>query len=329
MIVDLHTRIWESANTLGEAVAARLRQRRTEPWQSTAAPFSAHAEATRPVAVAVLLGFESELLNARIDDDTVAAWVARAPDRLIGFAGIDPTSAGVERKLQEALDAGLSGVTISPSACDFHPHHTRAMTLFEACEAHGLPVLIETLGSLATRGTMEYGRPALLDEVARSFPRLHLIVGSMGDPWHDEAAALAAKHERVWLDTADVVLRPWALYGALLEAHGRGVMDRVLLGSGFPFCLPERAILSLYSVNTLNQGTHLPGVPREQLRALVERDTLSLLGLTPEETAGGDERAVGEAGEGGAEVAHVEGQQPLGQVDRRGESESAAPGSKV
>lgn len=295
MIVDLHTRIWESAATLGEAVALRLRQRRAQPWHTTAAPFAAHAEATRPVGVAVLLGFESGLLDARIDADTVAGWVARSPERLLGFAGIDPTLAGVASKVQTAMDAGLSGVTVSPSACDFHPHHTRAMELFEACEANALPVLVETLGPLAVQGVMEYGRPALLDEVARTFPKLHLIVGSLGDPWHAEAAALAGKHERVWLDTADVVLRPWALYGALLEAHARGVMDRVLLGSGFPFCPPERAILSIYSVNTLNQGTHLPGVPREQLRAVVERDAVSLLGLRGDGNQGKTEASEGQA----------------------------------
>jgi hypothetical protein len=75
------------------------------------------------------------------------------------------------------------------------------------------------------------------------------------------------------------VLRPWQLYNALLLAHQQGVMSQIVFGSGFPFCTPERAIVTLYSINTLIQGTHLPSVPREQLRSIVERDTLAVLGL--------------------------------------------------
>ncbi|MBI1826779.1 MAG: hypothetical protein HYR83_10400, partial [Planctomycetes bacterium] len=41
---------------------------------------------------------------------------------------------------------------------------------------------------------------------------------------------------------------------------------------------------SLYGLNHLVQGTHLPAVPREQLRGIVERDTLNLLGIRREET---------------------------------------------
>ena len=43
--------------------------------------------------------------------------------------------------------------------------------------------------------------------------------------------------------------------------------------------LAEECIEALYSLNQMAQGTQLPVVPREALRGIVERDTLSLLGL--------------------------------------------------
>jgi len=59
------------------------------------------------------------------------------------------------------------------------------------------------------------------------------------------------------------------------------VMDKLLFGSDFPYRLPAECIEALYSINQLSHGTNLKTIPREQLRGIVERDTLSLLGIEP------------------------------------------------
>jgi hypothetical protein len=56
-------------------------------------------------------------------------------------------------------------------------------------------------------------------------------------------------------------------------------MDRLLFGSDFPYTSATECIEALYSLNQIAHGTNLPIVPREALRNIVERDTLSLLGL--------------------------------------------------
>jgi hypothetical protein len=38
-------------------------------------------------------------------------------------------------------------------------------------------------------------------------------------------------------------------------------------------------IEALYSINHLVHGTNLPAIPREELRSVVERDALRLLGI--------------------------------------------------
>ena len=57
------------------------------------------------------------------------------------------------------------------------------------------------------------------------------------------------------------------------------MIDKLLFGSDFPHTTVTECIEALYSVNQLAQGTNLPIVPRKALRGIVERETLSLLGL--------------------------------------------------
>lgn len=131
----------------------------------------------------------------------------------------------------------------------------------------------------ASSAKLEYSQPYLYDEVARTFPDLHLVLAGVGLPWAEQALILMGKNPHCYADLSDVASRPWQLYNVLLLAHQQGVMDSLLLGSDFPFTTPETAIHNIYSVNTVTHGTHLPIVPREQLRGVVERDALVCLGL--------------------------------------------------
>lgn len=280
MTIDLHTRLWTSPEQLGPPVAEQLRRRRIDPWEDHTADADDHDQAMAPVTATVILGFESKLLGGSIPHEQIAGYVRRDPDKLMGFAGIDPKAdRDPIRSLQQALDLGLVGVTVNPAAAGFHPTDTRAMALFEACAHHQLPVLVECGTVLARQARMEFARPVLFDEVIREFPELKVVLGTFGDPWVDEGVALLAKHPNVFADLSGFTARPWQLFNALLTAHQLGTMDQVLFGSNFPFVTPEQAIKTIYSVNTLTQGTHLPSVPREQLRSVVERDTIAVLGL--------------------------------------------------
>jgi predicted TIM-barrel fold metal-dependent hydrolase len=57
-------------------------------------------------------------------------------------------------------------------------------------------------------------------------------------------------------------------------------MNKLLFGSGFPNASAAHCIEELYGISHLVHGTNLPTIPREQLRSIVERDALKLLGIT-------------------------------------------------
>jgi hypothetical protein len=56
-------------------------------------------------------------------------------------------------------------------------------------------------------------------------------------------------------------------------------MDKLLFGSGFPVSMPGNCIETLLGFNRMLADTNLPIVPREKLRNIIERDTITVLGL--------------------------------------------------
>jgi predicted TIM-barrel fold metal-dependent hydrolase len=227
-----------------------------------------------------VLGLESHHLGASIPVEQVMAYVGQNAGSCLGFAGIDPMEDGHLKRAEEALAQGAAGFVFSPAAQAFHPSHTRAMALYEFCQDRGRPLICHGVQHLGTGAQLQYAVPYLLDDVAHQFPQLRLVITQVGYPWIDQTLVIIARHEHVYADVTDVVRRPWQLYNTLLLASQQGVMNKLVFGSDFPFCTPEHAIASILSVNQLAHGTHLPTVPREELRLLVERDALKCLGVS-------------------------------------------------
>jgi predicted TIM-barrel fold metal-dependent hydrolase len=269
MIVDCHTQLMEAPTSHGAAPLPAAVQ----------AHAARHFEAVHTVDRAIVLGFKSCYLRTEIPNRYVSEYVRRYATKMIGFAGIDPTEEGCIDELKAAQEElGLKGVTVSPALQNFHPTDTRAMQLYEECVKRRMPILFQQ-NLRFTGAKMEFARPMLLDEVAQEFPDLRIVVAHLGYPWVDETIVLLGKHTHVYADIAGLLRQPWLSYNALLAAHGYGVMDKLLFGSDFPYRSPAACIETLYSVNQMVQGTNLAAVPREQLRGIVERDALALIGI--------------------------------------------------
>jgi uncharacterized protein len=291
MIIDCHTHIWQSPEQLGEMLLGdvpRTAKARVGGYGATktswrgvpAADPDHHMAQSSAVDKSIVLGFKSRYLHAEIPNRFVADYVNRFPQKLIGFAGIDPTERHAVHELRIAQeDLRLRGITISPANQDFHPTDSRATAVYAEAEKLQMPVLVHSTGQLTDQSKLEFARPFLFDEVARSFPKLHLIISQLGQPFIDETLCLLAKHANVYSDISGLLSRPWAAYNALVMAHQAGVSDKLLFGSDFPYTNAAHCIEALYSINQLAQGTNFPIIPREVLRGIVERDSLALLGL--------------------------------------------------
>ncbi len=286
MIVDLDMRIWPRTEELGDELAAAVRRLGSTRWVQPDASPDAFAVAARGVDAGLVLGFESGLLRAGISDTLMRAAAERSAGRVFLGLAVDPLSASASARVESARKDGYSAIWMDCALQGFNPTDTRAMRVFDRAEAQQLPVMLGWSGPVPASARLEFGRPYLLDEVARAFPRLSIVVSGFGAPFHSETIALLAKHDRVFTTTAGVAARPWELMQTLQSCRDHGVEHKVLFASGFPFDLPTRAIEAIYSVNSMLSASSLPNIARSVLREIVERDSISLLGLGVPPAAG-------------------------------------------
>src|SRR5580658_1214899 len=127
MIVDCHTHIWQSPDQLGQLdlgdspKPARRRspmmQDRRASWLTVpAADADHHLAQTTVVDKSIVLAFKSNYLRAEVPNRYVSDYVKRFPDKLIGFAGIDPTERTALDELRACRESlHLRGVTLSPA----------------------------------------------------------------------------------------------------------------------------------------------------------------------------------------------------------------------
>jgi len=259
MIVDCHTHLNYAADDVGT---------------------SEHLAAAETVDVCIVLASAdepSEEVNKKLSQ-----YVTKHKEKMVGFALVEPAKdkIGVNNIKNLTVKLGLKGVVLYCSVCGFHPAHSRAMRFYESAQELGLPVFFHngdvTLGADAV---LEYAQPYLLDEVARAFPALRIIIGSMGVPFVEQTLSMVGKHENVY---ADLTIRPnnvWQTYNMVVAAHERGVMNKLLFGSGFPSGNAGQCMETLLSFNMLLADTNLPTVPRGSIRNTIERNTLQLLGI--------------------------------------------------
>jgi uncharacterized protein len=210
----------------------------------------------------------------------LSQYVERYAQKMIGFALVNPIADDVTVKgiktLTEKL--GLKGIVLYCSQFGFHPAHTLAIQLYESAQELRLPVFFHN-NPVGQGGILEYGRPFLLDEVAREFPKLKIIVGNMGFPFYDQTQCLLAKHENVFADLSVKPGNVWQIYNIVLSAYEQGVMDKLLFGSAFPAAKAQDCMESLLGFNKLVAGANLPAVPRSIIQSIIERDTLKHLGI--------------------------------------------------
>jgi predicted TIM-barrel fold metal-dependent hydrolase len=112
------------------------------------------------------------------------------PDRIVGFASIDPRREKAASFIDKALGSwGLQGLKLHPTT-GFYLHDEETYELLEIAMKHDVPVITDT-GPIPAPLYSEYSHPIHLDEVLADFPDLHLIAAHMSLGWWDELLAIA------------------------------------------------------------------------------------------------------------------------------------------
>ena len=158
-----------------------------------------------------------------IDNDFVAKAMHSHPDRLVGFAVINPWIPDPVAELNRSLDLGLKGLKLHPTLHGYDiSSHALMDPLLEVCSERQIPVV-------GHGGDDVFATPLGYEELARTFPDVNFIIAHMGAVFLSEQARRAAKRRtNVFLGTEG------ALMGDLAHAAQEVGCDKVVMGSDGP-----------------------------------------------------------------------------------------------
>jgi predicted TIM-barrel fold metal-dependent hydrolase len=279
MIVDIHTHVFNASQHFGPKLNADLVRCGVDPavWGNVE---ERHLETTKAADVAIVFGLQASATGWDIPNEMVAAHVAKAPERLLFFAAIDPLQPSYMEELEMChRQLGAVGVKLAPLYQNVHPQDKRYYELYKYCQKHGLPVLFHTGTSFVSGTPLEYSRPIHFDAIAVDFPELRMVLAHLGHPWEGETIAVIRRHANVFADISALYYRPWQFYNSMRLLVEYKAQHKVLFGSDFPFTTTGDSIKNVRALNEVLGVSGLPTVPADAIEEIINRDALRLLNL--------------------------------------------------
>jgi predicted TIM-barrel fold metal-dependent hydrolase len=159
-------------------------------------------------------------------NDRTAAEAAKYPERLVGFARLDPTCGeGALAELRRAAEIGLRGVKLHPSSQGFSLRDESLREIVAEAAELGLPMIFDS-GKQDSPGE-HFG------ELAAAFPGAVIIMAHI----YGSCLAAAQEHPSLYVQTTgmprgEVIAEAVAALGA----------ERVIMGSDSPYLSMAREI---------------------------------------------------------------------------------------
>ncbi len=243
-IIDAHTHImpWDQIKPENLAAFRRTHKNYAQIVDVTSHPDKLVRYMDRlNVEKLVLINYPSpEVIGFTAAANDFSANFARThPDRFIPFGGVHPKFCDdVAAEMDRIIDLGIQGIKIHPPHQYIYPnayHESDAWsglaTIYEKCQAVGLPVMIHTGTSVFPAARNKYCDPIYTDDLIVDFPKLKIILAHGGRPlWMDTAFFLVRRHPNVYMDISSIPPQNLLNYFPRLES----IADKVLFGSDWP-----------------------------------------------------------------------------------------------
>ena len=280
MIIDVHSHAWPFPEAFSEDFIRQASGAKADTTIDISVRYEDYRATAPEETRTIVFGGKARLSGVWVEDDYVADYVAKDPDRLIGFLCVDPTQPGWQDELRHGHETlRLRGVKLLPMYAGFQVCDPVLEPLWEYCERHGLPVLMHTGTTFVKQAPLDCTFPRLIEPVALKHPGIRFILAHLGHPWEGECVVTIRKHPNVYADLSALHYRPFQLYQSLMLVQEYGVWDKVLFGTDFPFTTVNATIDGLRGLNGMLEGTALPRLKTDKIEELIFRETLPLLGL--------------------------------------------------
>lgn len=287
MIVDCHTHLFWYPDHLSEefadeALASKLVKLERSGGAAYAARLDRHSYDSTPdehwaaasgADLVVVFGLQARATGVWVPNDLIAGYVAEHPEKLVGWASVDPNAPDCLEELDRCvLELGLQGLKVGPAYQHFDPRDRRHWPLFARCEELGIPVVWHQGTTFPSAARLTESSPLLLEDLIMAFPDLRMIVAHLGHPWEEDLVVLMRKSPNLYADISAVHYRPWRYWQAMVTALEYGVTDKLLLGSDFPSARVDDVIAGLRRVNDVVDGTALPRIPDDVQERIISEN---------------------------------------------------------
>ena len=295
MIVDVHTHIPSHEKTVPpEEIRSETTMRSGDTVQQTNSVADYLAAmgpvdkafvfpiAQRPWKSGEYFGLGTQGWPQNMNGNDVAAAVAKyAPDKIVPFMSLHPLDPGVNDEYDRCVgDLGCKGIKMAANYQDFDPNGEAAYRLYARLEADGIPIIWHMGTSPMWDAPLLHAHPLTFDRVAAAFPKLKMIMAHLGHPWHVDTVTMVRKHPNVWADVSAQFYRPWSYWNGMRLFHEWGVTNKILFASDWPVTMPQDNIDHLRGLNKFAADHHLPGIPEQEIEAIINRDAAELLGVS-------------------------------------------------
>jgi len=213
--------------------------------------------------------------------DQLARLVSADPDRLIGFAWIEPTLPDALEGIDYAFGTkNLRGVKMIPN--HWYPADERAQACYKKIEQYGKPMLFHTGILWGLSDTSQHCRPAFY-EIMLHYPGIRFAMAHISWPWTDECFAVNGKfrsnQKGEWTSYIDITSgapRIWKL-----DAMQKGLAylgdEHFLYGSD---CFePENADALRHHLDWDRAILRDAGASKETIERILTTNALKWLGL--------------------------------------------------
>ena len=192
-----------------------------------------------------------------VSNEEVKKLVDMYPDRLIGFAGVDPRREDAAEVLEKAFtELEMKGLKLSPAMQYFMPGDPLMKPLYEICLKYNKPILFEAGMTWVKNSPSKYSNPLNFEDVAIEYPELRMCLGHFGWPWTRETAMLILKYPNLYADTALLYFdSPKQFFQTTFNDQlgeywiDRMLYDKVMFGSTYPRIEQKRMVKATEVLN--------------------------------------------------------------------------------
>ena len=156
------------------------------------------------------MGCEWPGVGDDLSNGTIHEAMARRPDLVVGFGGINLWEDVDPDQVNQLRDEGFRGIKLIVPP---RPYHDESFyPYYERCAELKMPICFH-LGIVARREDFtcrvdnNLMRPVYLDAIARSFPELTLWGAHLGNPWYEEATMSCRWNPNLFFDLSGSTLK--------------------------------------------------------------------------------------------------------------------------